>query len=272
MPETNVNVTPTSPLREFFVLLAGVVGIIVGLYFFLGLAVNVIVPYISPGVEQKMAVPFMRSMGTMERSSENIQLLQKLLDTIQGQCAQLPYTFTVYTQESARLNAVSLPGGNIVVFTGLLKKIESENELAFVLAHEMGHYMDRDHLRGIGRALIFMMISAMLLGPDSGAGNLLVQSLNITEMAFSRNQETRADEFAVNALNCFYGHVGGATTFFDKIGAEDDTGSLGHYFSTHPESRERISHLKEYSRSKGFFEREPRSIPAMIKKISGQPK
>ncbi len=42
----------------------------------------------------------------------------------------------------------------MVVFTGLLEKMTSENELAFVLAHELGHYDHRDHLRGLGRAAL----------------------------------------------------------------------------------------------------------------------
>ena len=46
------------------------------------------------------------------------------------------------------MNAVALPGGNIVVFAGLLKEIKSENELAMILGHELGHFAHRDHLRG----------------------------------------------------------------------------------------------------------------------------
>ena len=266
MPETNVNVTPTSPLREFFVLLSGVIAIIVGIYLLLGLALNIIVPRIPMTFERKLAGPFINSMASVDRSSEKAQTVQKLLDVIQRRYAKLPYTFTVYLQESPRINAVALPGGNIVVFSGLLEKIESENELAFILAHEMGHYVNRDHLKGVGRALVFIMISAMLLGPDSSVGNLLAQSLNITEMAFSRNQETLADEFALNALHGTYGHVGGSADFFIKLSKEANTGLWGHYFSTHPENLKRIAHLKNYSRIHGFAEKLLRNIPAIINK------
>ncbi len=266
MPETNVNVTPTSPLREFFVLLSGVIAIIVGIYLLLGLALNIIVPRIPMTFERKMAGPFINSMASVDRLSEKAQTVQKLLDVIQRRYAKLPYTFTVYLQESPRVNAVALPGGNIVVFSGLLEKIESENELAFILAHEMGHYVNRDHLKGVGRALVFIMISAMLLGPDSSVGNLLAQSLNITEMAFSRNQETLADEFALNALHSTNGHVGGSADFFIKLSKEVNTGLWGHYFSTHPENRKRIAHLKNYSRIHGFAEKLLRNIPAIINK------
>jgi len=266
MPETNVNVTPTSPLKEFLVLLSGVIAIIVGIYLLLGLALNIIVPRIPMAFERKMAGPFINSMASMDKSSEKVQTVQKLLDVIQKRYAKLPYTFTVYLQKSPRVNAVALPGGNIVVFSGLLEKIESENELAFILAHEMGHYVNRDHLKGVGRALVFIMISAMLLGPDSSVGNLLAQSLNMTEMAFSRSQETLADEFALNALHVTYGHVGGSADFFIKLSNEVDTGLGGHYFSTHPENLKRIAHLKNYSRIHGFTEKLLRKIPAIINK------
>jgi predicted Zn-dependent protease len=49
----------------------------------------------------------------------------------------------VYLMENEEINAVALPGGNIVVFTGLVAQVESENELAMVLAHEMGHFTHR---------------------------------------------------------------------------------------------------------------------------------
>ena len=52
--KTNVNVTPTSPLREFFVLTAGLLAIIVGVYFLLGFAVDLLVPRISPELERKL--------------------------------------------------------------------------------------------------------------------------------------------------------------------------------------------------------------------------
>ena len=81
---------------------------------------------------------------------------------------------------------------------------------------------------------------------------MLGNALNITELTFSRKQETQADEFAVETLNCVYGHVSGATDFFEKIPREQDSGKFGHYFSTHPERRRRIFHLLEFIRMNEF--------------------
>ena len=251
-PESNVNVTSTSPIREFLVLTGGLLGIVVGIYFLLGLSVDLIVPHISIGLESKMGAPFIQSLEGKEAGSEQEHYVQGLIESLQKRCARLPYQFKVHVHKASTINALAFPGGHIVVYTGLLEKVTSENELAFVLAHEMGHYAHRDHLRGFGRAIVLMTISALLFGSESGVSNMLAHGLNVTEMSFSREQETRADEFALEVLNCAYGHVAGATDFFEKIPKELDPGKFGHYFASHPQNRRRISHLENLIRSRGL--------------------
>lgn len=260
-PESNVNVTPTSPLREFFVLTCGLLGVVIAIYLLLGLAVDLVVPRISTDLEQKMAIFFIRSIDKTDTDSKQEGYIQSLLEDLQRCCTELPYRFKVHVREAPTVNALAFPGGHIVVFTGLLNKVTSENELAFVLAHEMGHYAHRDHLRGMGRSVIFMAISAFLFGTDSSVSNLLAKGLNITELSFSRQQETQADEFGLETLNCAYGHASGATDFFEKIPKEHDPGKFGHYFASHPENRRRISHIENIIRSRGFklAERKPLS-------------
>jgi len=86
--------------------------------------------------------------------------------------------------------------------------------------------------------------------------------MQLTELNFSRTQETRADEFALETLACHYGHVAGATDFFDKIPAEADPGRFGHYFASHPENRRRIDHLKTMARQRGYPSGDLRPMPA----------
>ncbi len=148
--------------------------------------------------------------------------------------------------------------------------MKSENELSFVLAHEMGHFANRDHLRGLGRGLVFIALSALIFGSDSGVGDFLSGWINITEMSFSREQESKADKYALNALNCTYGHVGGATDFFGKMSKEEHIGFFKHFFLSHPESKKRISVLKEYARSKDFAEGELRKLPPELEKMDSK--
>jgi len=260
--KTNVNVSPTSPLREVFVLTGGLLIIIIGIYLLLGLAVDLLAPRISPEFEKQLAPLFMQSIQAEETATASAAQVQSLVHTMQVRCApDLPYAFTIHIQKSDLVNALALPGGHIIVFTGLLKKVGSENELTFVLGHEMGHYAHRDHLRGLGRAMVFMTMAAFLLGPDSEVSQLLAGGLGLTEMSFSRKQETWADEYGLAVVNCMYGHVGGAADFFEKISKEADPGVFGHYFSSHPENNRRIAYLHDLSRQSGYKTEECKPFP-----------
>lgn len=265
-PKTNVNVTPTSPLKEFFVLTVGLIGIIVGVYMVLGLAVDLIVPHISPDLEKKMAGRFVGSFDTRDDHSKQAAYVQSLVEEMQNHCTQLPYQFTIHIHKAPVANALAMPGGHIVVFSELLDTVTSENELAFILAHEMGHYANRDHLRGFGRAFVFMTISVMLFGPDSSVSKMLAQSLNLTELSFSRKQEYQADEFGLKTLNCAYGHASGAADFFEKIPKEQDPGKFGHYFASHPENRRRIARINNNIQTMGFKTAELKPLPEVIRK------
>jgi Zn-dependent protease with chaperone function len=249
---TNVNVSPTHPLKEFAILAGGLLAIAVGVYLALGLAVDLIVPHLSMGLEKKLAGAFMGRFAKADENAATTRSLQALVDRLQTQCTHLPYQITVHVQAANAVNAAALPGGHMVVFSGLLAEMTSENELAFVLAHELGHYAHRDHLRGLGRALVLMAASTALLGADNSVSDMIGQGMVLTELNFSRKQETQADEFALSTLFCHYGHVAGATAFFGKIPQASDPGRFGHYFASHPENRRRIRHLEDLTHARDY--------------------
>ena len=259
LPQTNVNVSRTSPLKEFFVLMLGVLAIIIGIYVLMGFAVDWVIPYLSVDLEKKMARPFLKSIESKMGSPDTEDRLQEMIQMLQKKCVDLPYEFQVHVHESEMINAAAFPGGHLVVFTGLLETITSENELQFILAHEMGHYANRDHLRGLGRALVLMAVTTVLFGTDSSVGNMLGSALNLTELSFSRKQETSADEYALDVMHCSFGHVAGCVDFFEKIPKKQDPGRYGHYFATHPENLRRIDHILTVAREKryGFGEKKP---------------
>jgi Zn-dependent protease with chaperone function len=251
-------------LREFFVLTLCLLGIVIAIYILLGFAVDLIVPRISTDLETKMSELFIRSLDAEDIDSEWGGYVQSLVENLQKRCTKLPYLFKVHVRNASSVNALTLPGGHIIVFTGLLDKMTSENELAFVFAHEMSHYANRDHLRGVGRAFVFITLATFLFGTDSNISKMLAHALNITELSFSRNQETRADEFALELLNCAYGNVAGATDFFAKIPKEQDPGKFGRYFASHPENLKRIVDLNKIIRDRGFRTAGEKPLPKIV--------
>ncbi|MFZ5573083.1 MAG: M48 family metallopeptidase [Thermodesulfobacteriota bacterium] len=264
LPGRNDNLSPESPMKELGILLGGLLGGILALYIGLGLLVDFLVPRMSMETERRIAGFFSQLADTAEKTTSRAKYLQALADGLRARCAALPYDIRVVVTENETVNAVALPGGTVVVFSGLLEKMSSENELAFVLSHELGHFQHRDHLRAMGRGLAFMALTALVFGSDSTAGEFLARSIGITEMGFSRIQETRADEFALSAVNCFYGHMGGATVFFEKIREAEDPELFGQYFTSHPEVAERIRHLTEFGSAKAFSSGPLKALPGEV--------
>jgi len=247
----NVNVSHTSPLKELFLLLGGLLGLLLLIYVVLGFAVDFVVMRLPPDLERHLEFFFVRAFADRERTPAD-DYLQELVDEL-VELSSLPRSdYEVHALSSSDANAMALPGGHIVVLSGLLENLESENELAFILAHELGHFADRDHLKGLGRGLVLTAISAFLTGVDNGLTQFLMRSLLNVEMKFSQHQETAADLFALDLLYKRYGHIGGATDFFQQLAEEDRHGRLAYFFATHPYPQDRVKNLLEVISEKEY--------------------
>jgi Zn-dependent protease with chaperone function len=150
-----------------------------------------------------------------------------------------PYSFKIRVIDVGMVNAFAAPGGQVALLRGLIEKAESPDEVAGVLAHEMGHVVHRHPMRGLIRRLgLTVLISGLIGGDVAGeAGALLV------ELSYSREDEAAADEAAVDILADAGLRADGLVAFFDRLGgeAEEDQSSESFltFFSTHPASETR---------------------------------
>ena len=248
----NVNISHTSPIKEFFLLLGGVLAAILIVYNVLGFAVDLVVSKLPPAIEQRIGNLFTQNYANTKKTTAGTQL-QILLDDLLEKHPDEGINYQVHLVPDANVNAMALPGGNIIVFSGLIEEVESENELSFVLAHELGHFANRDNLRGLGRTLVLLTISTAILGGDNFANKFLMNSLLNVEIKYSQNQEKMADLFALDLLNKKYGHAAGATDFFEKLGKEDKRIRLLYYFATHPHPHDRVKALEERIKNNGYL-------------------
>lgn len=240
LPANNDNVSEEHPLKDVAVILGWLVVIVVAAYWLLGLAIDAIVENMDHETEAKLVELMPSPVPPADDAPARQVRLQALVDGMRA-CAGLRLPAAVTLVESATPNAMVMPGGHIVVYSGLLSQVESENGLAFVLAHELAHLTNRDHLRGLGRGLVLFGISAILTGADSGLTELLAPVHRLGEATYSRTREADADAAALRVLNCRYGHAGGATEFFTAMGREDDElAELSHYVASHPAMRARV--------------------------------
>ena len=250
--KSNVNISPTSPVKDFFELVIKILGFILVVYVLLGFAVDYIAPRISTNTERKLGKLFSAKFERKERTHIELQLQQILDELIEKSQGLPPFSYKVYVEEAKDVNAFALPGGNIVVFSALLKEVDSKNELAMVLAHELGHFYHRDHLRGLGRSLVFLLISSTLFGSDSSVSRVVTNAVTNAEMRFSQVQEKAADLYALDLLNKTYGSVAGATDFFKKVLQKEKLWSVFYIFASHPYPKSRIVALEEAIKIKGY--------------------
>ncbi|MDX1498186.1 MAG: M48 family metallopeptidase [Salinisphaeraceae bacterium] len=240
----NVNISKRSPLVEMVWLLGGALLLLLGTYFALGFAVDHIVQRMpdhwEPVLAEHIDIPL-----EVDEDDPFQDTVENLLEDLVDQLDKQPYDYEVGIAPSNEVNAFALPGGRIVVTRALITSVKSENELAMVLAHELGHFAHRDHLRGLGRGLSMAALSLLLFGADSGVTQFLTGTLNVAHAGFSRKQETAADQFALELLNAKYGHIGGATDFFERL-AENES-RWGEWLSTHPASSERVLALRQHA-------------------------
>lgn len=253
--------------RDIFFIFSGFLGLVIAIYVILGLAVDAVVTRLPEGFEQQLGILYARQFSEEEQSPAEVYL-QEVLDTIvEKSSSRITGSYSVHLIPSAQPNAFALPGGHIVVYSALLEELDSENELAFILAHELGHFANRDHLRGLGRRLVMMTMGALLFGVDNRLTEIVMGSLLVVEMKFSRSQETKADLFALDLLNSHYGHIAGATDFFQKTLEDDVQTRLAYYFATHPYPADRVEMLRKQIQEKGYQVRDRQPLDSRIKDL-----
>ncbi len=152
----------------------------------------------------------------------------------------LPYPLRLGVINLDMINAVAVPGGRILVFKGLLSAADSPEEVAGVLAHEIGHVAHRDPTREALRAAGTTGVLGLMLGDVFGAGLVVVMTDAILNASYQRDAEERADETAYELL----GDAGLPSTpfagFFEKVRKKygDGEGVLK-LISSHPGLAER---------------------------------
>lgn len=174
---------------------------------------------------------------------------QAALDTLAGRLAaglDAPSGVRVRVVDTAAINAFTLPGGEILVLRGLLDFARDPNELAGVLAHEIGHAAHRDPIRKVfeqaGTAALFSLMFGDIFGATALAaiGNALVNA------SYSREKERAADDLGVRLMAEAGFDANGLAAFLERLrGKEGDVSGIMAFFASHPAFEERVAAARE---------------------------
>ena len=166
---------------------------------------------------------------------------QAALDKLVGRlktAAELPYPLRVDVVRRADFNAFALPGGHIYVFQGLIDRAQAPDELAGVLAHEIGHVAHRDGTRTVLQAAGLSFLFGMMLGDFVGGGAVVIAAKTVLRSSYSRRAEASADTYSVVLMRKVGGDPRALAAILERVMADKDEGIK--ILADHPDTKDRI--------------------------------
>ncbi|MBT8413157.1 MAG: M48 family metallopeptidase [Boseongicola sp.] len=174
-------------------------------------------------------------------SQDGDAAMDLMLERIGGKALDLPYPITVSVLDHPMVNAFALPGGQVVFFRGMLDTADNPDEIAAVLAHEIGHVAARDPTRIALRSAGSLGVLGLLFGDFAGGAVVLFLVEQMIQADYSREAEAAADAYGIALLQAADVDPGALGDLFQKLLDEfgDATGIAAHFMS-HPALGDRI--------------------------------
>ena len=237
-------------------ILVALVGAIVGLVLLKDPLVGLVTDWVPASAEVKLGEVFFRQIRASTDLVQDPTLdadLDALVEPLLRAIPETGYPFDFHLAHDPTLNAFAIPGGHVVLHSGLILEAESAEEVLGVLAHEIAHVTERHSLRQLVSAAGMYVLVQALLGDVSGLVAVIADGgLRLLTLEFSRDHEREADDVGFDILVQAGIDPRGMVAFFETLRAEQEEllgdSSAAHdkltFLSTHPATDERIDHLE----------------------------
>jgi beta-barrel assembly-enhancing protease len=189
------------------------------------------------------------------------------------------YKIDLYFVKNSEINAFALPGGKVIIQTGLIENAKSWEEVMGVLSHELSHVTRRHHIRGIiNNVGIFAILSAFVGDVSALAGTFANLGGELASLSNSRDFENEADQTGWDYLVKAKINPSGFISFFETLKKETEKETVIDstlnksidlsFLSTHPNTQERIDNLKQKLKSnKDTYKSLPNNFDAFKKAL-----
>jgi predicted Zn-dependent protease len=179
--------------------------------------------------------------------AEGDKALRELTERIAPEGSTI-YDYEIKVVKAKEVNAFALMGGTIIINSGILEFMESPEELAGVLAHEMQHIENRHVMTQLVRSSVLTAAWSLLAGDVSGFIALDPSTIYmLASLKFSRDMENEADEGALRMLSQAHISTKGVADFFERL--KKDRFEPPAILSTHPDSDERAKGFRRFART-----------------------
>lgn len=260
LPKHNLNVSNSSPMNRFLKYAGGAIVLALMIMFLINYSAKYIVHFIPPKWEQEIMsfrVPwnfgdevFGKAYEKEGKTHAPVEVVQKLVKRLNKNYENHRDSYKIKSGLICQKdpNAFAAPGGYVFATTSLVNALASENGLAFIMAHELGH----THLRHNSEAYlsnIFTGVFTQLLNIEN-TQKYFESISGVVRLKFSRDAERAADKFAIELVMKEYGHARGADEFFNWIKKEESllggsVDTLG-FLSTHPATDDRLEFIRSF--------------------------
>ena len=181
------------------------------------------------------------------------EILEPIVDRLIQSVDSPKYSYKLHLIENTSINAFATLDGHIFVYSGLVKFVSGPEELAAILAHEIGHHENGDLIDKIIKELGLNVVIAILTGGDA------VMTSEVTKLVlstgFDRQQEQEADEFAYGVLIESQIKPSRMAHFFTRMKSEEKTyPDELEIVMTHPNSKKRIERALAVKLPENFVE------------------
>jgi Zn-dependent protease with chaperone function len=190
--------------RIVFWSLAAVCSILALAFFGIPFAADRLAPLIPSAIEQRIGgavdkqVHFIFSGKVCDRA-EGQAAFTSLIDKLK-RAGGMDTMLDAQVLSSKIPNAFALPGGKVYLMDGLLQKAQSADEIAGVLAHELGHVQHHDNLRKIIQSGGTSFLIGLLFGDVTGGAAMVFVGRSLFDASYSREAERAADAFAIEVM------------------------------------------------------------------------
>jgi len=202
----------------------------------------------------KMALQIIGDLGGESDDSARTLIIDTIQNRLLASLETTRFNYEFHLVNSTQINAFAGMGGHIFITTGIVDFCETPEQLAAIIAHEMGHVEHRHVLTKLSRDL---GVAVLILISSGGDPSILAEVISHTvSTSFSRNHEEEADDFGLKLLEkSRLKPVHMATVFIKlKTHTKDQSIEIPAFFSTHPDLSDRINNAAKYKTKDDFSE------------------
>ena len=248
----NINVTEKNPLGELFKILTGLAVTLVSVYLFVFIVSGIVLTNL-PADKRSNIEEYLTKTNKqipVELSKKDKSRIERVKHNILKADKNFPKSakLEINVVKSKDINAFSYPNGNIDITEPLFKELKTDEELTFILAHEMGHYKHKDHLmhlrRNIANGTTIILFS--IFNPNGNINTVASSGLELSDLSFSRQDETNADKYAIEMMNKIYGNAKAGIRVMEIL-KEKNKFNI-EFLSTHPDLDRRIKHIEQMTK------------------------